>query len=36
MPIFKFTGKNRAGVAQKGEIDAADQTAALNLLRRRG
>jgi len=36
MPIFRYTGKNRAGTALKGEIEAADQGAALGVLRRQG
>jgi type IV pilus assembly protein PilC len=36
MPVFKYAGKNRAGVGQKGEIEAADQSAAAAALRRQG
>ena len=36
MPVFKFSGKNRSGAAQKGEIEAADLNAAASLLRRQG
>jgi len=36
MPVFKYAGKNKAGAAQKGEIEAADQNAAAALLRRQG
>jgi type IV pilus assembly protein PilC len=36
MPVFKYAGKNRSGAAQKGEIEAADQGAAVALLRRQG
>jgi type IV pilus assembly protein PilC len=36
MPIFKYTGKNRAGAALKGEIEALDLSAAQGLLRRQG
>jgi len=36
MPVFKYEGKNRSGQKQKGEIEAADQNAAVVLLRRQG
>jgi len=36
MPLFKYAGKNRSGVGQKGEIEAVDLNAALALLRRQG
>jgi len=36
MPVFKYMGKNRAGSAVKGEIEAADLNAASSLLRRQG
>jgi len=36
MPIFKYAGKNRSGASLKGEIEAADQNAAVALLRRQG
>jgi type IV pilus assembly protein PilC len=36
MPAFKYEGRNRAGAAQKGVIEAADQGAAVALLRRQG
>ncbi len=36
MPVFKWTGRNRAGQEQKGEIEAPDQQAAFALLRRQG
>ncbi|MCZ6874486.1 MAG: type II secretion system F family protein [bacterium] len=35
MPVFKYTGKSRLGVAQKGEIEASDQNAAVGVLRQR-
>jgi type IV pilus assembly protein PilC len=36
MPVFKYEGKNRAGQNVKGELEAADQNAAIGLLRRQG
>jgi type IV pilus assembly protein PilC len=36
MPVFKWTGKNRAGAVQKGELEAADRQAVLTQLRRQG
>ncbi|HEY5998984.1 MAG TPA: type II secretion system F family protein [bacterium] len=36
MPAFKYEGRNRAGATQKGVIEAADQGAAVALLRRQG
>jgi type IV pilus assembly protein PilC len=36
MPVFKYSGKNRSGGSVKGELDAADQNAAVALLRRQG
>jgi type IV pilus assembly protein PilC len=36
MPVFKWTGKNRAGQSQKGEIEAPDKQAAFASLRRQG
>jgi type IV pilus assembly protein PilC len=36
MPIFKYEGRNRAGAAQKGEVDAPDLAAAQNILKRQG
>jgi type II secretory pathway component PulF len=36
MPVFKYEGKTRTGAGQKGEIEAADQNAAITLLRRQG
>jgi len=36
MPVFKWSGKNRAGQPQKGEIEAPDRQAAFAALRRQG
>ena len=36
MATFKYAGKNRSGADLKGEIEAADLTAAVTLLRRQG
>jgi type IV pilus assembly protein PilC len=36
MPLFKYEGRNRAGAAQKGVIEAADQATAVAQLRRQG
>ena len=35
MAVFRYTGKTRAGVAQRGEIEATDRTAATTVLRQR-
>jgi type IV pilus assembly protein PilC len=35
MSVYKYAGKTRAGSAQKGEIEASDQNAAVALLRQR-
>jgi type IV pilus assembly protein PilC len=35
MPVFKYSGKNRAGVVQKGEIEANDRNAAVTALRQK-
>jgi type IV pilus assembly protein PilC len=35
MPVFKYTGKTRAGVVQKGEVDANDRNAAIAVLRQK-
>ena len=35
MAVFRYTGKTRAGVAQKGEIEATDRAAATAMLRQR-
>jgi len=35
MAVFRYTGKTRAGVAQRGEIEATDRAAATALLRQR-
>jgi len=35
MAIFRYTGKTRAGVAQRGEIEATDRAAATTVLRQR-
>ena len=36
MPVFKWTGRNRAGQEQRGEIEAPDQQSAFAALRRQG
>ena len=36
MPVFKYEGKSRSGAVQKGEIESADQNAAVAQLRRQG
>ena len=36
MPVYKYAGRNRAGAAQKGVIEAADQATAIAQLRRQG
>jgi type IV pilus assembly protein PilC len=35
MPVFKYTGKTRAGVVQKGEVDANDRNTAIAVLRQK-
>jgi type IV pilus assembly protein PilC len=35
MPVFKYTGKTRAGAVQKGEIEANDRNAAVAVLRQK-
>lgn len=35
MPVFRYTGKTRAGTTQSGEIEAADRSAAAVMLRQR-
>src|SRR5262249_10120011 len=35
MAVFRYTGKTRAGVAQRGEIEATDRAAATAVLRQR-
>ena len=35
MPVFKYTGKSRAGAVQQGEIDATDRNAAIAALRQK-
>src|SRR5262245_27252481 len=35
MAVFRYTGKTRAGLAQRGEIEATDRTAATAMLRKR-
>ena len=35
MAVFRYTGKTRAGIAQRGEIEATDRAAATVLLRQR-
>jgi len=35
MAVFKYTGKTRAGVTQRGEIEATDRAAATAVLRQR-
>ncbi len=36
MPVFKYSGKNRSGAEQKGELEAADLNSATAILRRQG
>jgi type IV pilus assembly protein PilC len=36
MPAFKWSGKDRGGVAQKGQIEAPDRQSAFSMLRRQG
>jgi len=35
MPVFRYTGKTRTGVAQQGEIEASDRASATAVLRQR-
>lgn len=35
MPVFRYTGKTRAGAVQKGEIEANDRNAAVAVLRQK-
>ena len=35
MPVFRYTGKTRSGVVQKGEIEAGDRNAAVGVLRQK-
>ncbi len=35
MAVFKYTGKSRAGMIQKGEIEASDRNTAVGVLRQR-
>src|SRR5262245_60071183 len=35
MAVFRYTGKTRAGVTQRGEIEASDRNAATAVLRQR-
>jgi len=35
MPVFRYTGKTRAGTTQSGEIEAQDRSAATAVLRQR-
>ena len=35
MPVFRYTGKTRAGAAQRGEIEASDRASATAVLRQR-
>jgi len=35
MPVFRYTGKTRAGATQQGEIEAANRTTATAVLRQR-
>ncbi|MGE3537482.1 MAG: type II secretion system F family protein [Candidatus Tectimicrobiota bacterium] len=35
MPVFRYTGKTRAGIAQRGEIEATDRNTATAVLRQR-
>jgi len=35
MPVFRYTGKTRAGAAQKGEVEANDRNAAVAVLRQK-
>lgn len=35
MPVFKYSGRTRSGIVQKGEIEANDRNAAVAVLRQR-
>ena len=35
MPVFRYTGKTRAGAPQQGEIEANDRASATAVLRQR-
>src|ERR671929_2116120 len=35
MPVFRYTGKTRAGAPQRGEIEASDRASATAVLRQR-
>jgi type IV pilus assembly protein PilC len=35
MPVFRYTGKTRAGASQRGEIEASDRASATAVLRQR-